>query len=93
MSELDEKLRQLEDKLDKIDKKLEKMDKATKNTYYYGLIMGLLLGSIGNFMVSYIAKVLEILNIPPLGWVSGAILSYVAVFGLIWLLIKESKKS
>jgi uncharacterized membrane protein YeaQ/YmgE (transglycosylase-associated protein family) len=70
----------------------ETLEKSQQRMYYRGLIMGLLLGIIGNFMVSYLIKSLEGLDIAPWGWALGYVASFLGVFLLVWLLERESKK-
>jgi uncharacterized membrane protein YeaQ/YmgE (transglycosylase-associated protein family) len=70
----------------------KKVEKRGLSLYYRGLAMGLILGVIGNLFVSYLMKVLEIFNIPALGWVIVAIGALGATLILIWDFDRESKK-
>lgn len=64
----------------------EKEAKVGDIRYSKGLVMGLILGIIGNLFVSYLMKILEIFNIPYYGWALVTILSFFIVLVLIWLL-------
>jgi cytochrome c-type biogenesis protein CcmH/NrfF len=77
----------------------EKRGKATADNvgshesslYYRGLIMGLLLGIIGNLFVSYFMEALGFLDIPFWGWALGATAAFLGILVLVWKMNKEIK--
>jgi hypothetical protein len=71
----------------------EKMEKKFEILIYYrSLVMGLILGIVGNMFVSYLMKGLEIFNIPSEGWILVTIVALAITFTLIWLFNREVKK-
>jgi len=74
-------------------KEAEKTEKKFQiRVYYRSLLMGLVLGIVGNMFISYLMKTLEIFNISPEGWILATFCAIVGVFALIWWFIREIKK-
>jgi len=60
--------------------------------YHRGLIMGLLLGIIGNLFVSYLIKILDFLGVRSWGWIMATVVSFAGILILVWLMNGEIKK-
>ena len=79
-----------------IEKKRKEAEKTEEKfqirVYYQGLLMGLLLGIVGNMFISYLMKTLEIFNISPEGWILATFCVIVGICALIWWFIEEIKK-
>jgi len=74
-------------------KEAEKTEKKFEILIYYrSLVMGLLLGIMGNIFVSYLMKTLEIFSIPSEIWVIATFVPLAIIILLIWLFNKEIKK-
>jgi hypothetical protein len=67
-------------------------EKHQKAMFYRGLIMGLILGILGNVLVSYWMEYLKAFSIPLWLWALGTAFAFLAVFGLIWRLDRESRR-
>lgn len=63
-----------------------------RSTFFKGLAMGLLLGIVGNMLVSYFMEYLKALGMPSWGWALGVISAFVVVLCLVWQLDRESKR-
>lgn len=96
MSGTEEKLNELETKMNDVSTQLDgvlQLIHEERKTYYKGLVMGLLLGILGNMFVSNLMKVFEIFNPPHLVWVVSTGFSYASIILFVWLMYKEIKNS
>lgn len=70
----------------------EKWEKYLQFSFYYrGLVMGLILGILGNLFVSLLMKPFEIFNITPLSWVLAIVVSFGLTLLVIWLFSRRIK--
>ena len=67
-------------------------EKRQKTMYYRGLIMGLILGILGNMLVSYWMEYLKAYNMPSWLWAFGTANVCLAVWYLIRKMEKESRR-
>jgi len=61
--------------------------------WWTGLIMGLMLGIIGNLFTSYLMKYFDALGIEPWIWGVSALFIFAALVFLIWRFWKEAQKA
>ena len=66
--------------------------RSERKMFFKGLAMGLLLGIVGNMLVSYFMEYLKALGMPSWGWALGVISAFVVVLCLVWQLDRESKR-
>lgn len=72
---------------------IEKRGRRTERRMFFkGLAMGLLLGIVGNMLVSYFMEYLKTLGMPSWGWALGVISAFVVVLCLVWQLDRESRR-
>jgi hypothetical protein len=90
MSDIEDTLKKLESKIAQLSEQLR--DTKERRMFFNGLIMGLLLGIIGNILISYWMEYLKALGMPSWGWSLGLISVLVVVSCLIWWLDRESKR-
>lgn len=69
-----------------------KGEKRQLPLYYRGLVMGLFLGVVGNFLVSFYMKVLDVFNITFEGWICLAIIALGGIAAWVWFFNKEIRR-
>lgn len=103
---IEEKLKKLENKIDDVSKQLNATqqliheqhvvdsyeEKSQMSFYYKGLVMGLLLGVVGNLFVSYLVKVFDFMNLPLWSWGASTLSASAVILLLVGLITKEIKK-
>jgi len=89
LSESEETLKRLESKIDQL---LETLERRERRMFYRGLIMGLVLGILGNMFVSNLTEFQKGFGIPLWGWTLATVVSYLGILYLIWRLDRESRR-
>jgi fructose-specific phosphotransferase system IIC component len=68
------------------------MSERERSFFWKGLILGLFGGIIGNLFVAYLMKVFDYLNYSLWTWVLSAIMSFLVVMLLAWVMWKQIVK-
>lgn len=83
-------------KVKRLEERREEAEKMEKKfeilIYYRSLVMGLVLGIMGNIFVSYLMKTFEIFKISSEGWILATSVALIVTFVLIWLFNRRIKK-
>ena len=90
MSDIEDTLKKLESKIAQLSEQLR--DTKERRMFFNGLIMGLVLGIVGNMFVSYWMEYLKGFGIPLWGWGLGTATAYLGILYLIWRLDRESRR-
>ena len=71
---------------------MSRKEKLEESIFWQGLILGLVMGIVGNLLVSYLMKVLEYLNEPWYVYLASLIGILIGVAFLIWIMWKRVKE-
>jgi uncharacterized membrane protein YeaQ/YmgE (transglycosylase-associated protein family) len=71
---------------------MSRKEKLEESIFWQGLILGLVMGIVGNLLVSYLMKVLEYLNEPWYVYLASLIGILIGVAFLVWIMWKRVKE-
>lgn len=71
---------------------MPKKEYSEKSLFWKGLILGLLIGMMGDIVVSFVMKIYDYFDFPIWVWVASLIIALPLLVRLVWFMWKESEK-